>query len=391
MSETCSLLGRIGVRFLLAAAILLVIAAVPSARAQTLTTLYSFTGGADGASPMGDLVRDAQGNLYGTTSSGAANCGTVYELTEPGTFEMLHTFTGADGCAPCAGLARDEQGNLYGTTWVGGAYGWGTVFVVTPSGTTTVLHDFTGGMDGGTLRSSVILDAQGNLYGTTLAGGGCGNGTVFELAPSGKLTVLHSFRCMPSTVRTSDGRDPWAGLIFDNQSNLYGTTYYGGAYGWGTVFKVNPNKRQQWDTALYNFTGGADGELPRAGLVLDGLGNLFGTTSSTVFEITASGRLEVLHSFTGPPDGSWPWADLVLDAQGNLYGTTSRGGAYGFGYGTVFMVTSLGTEKVVYSFTEGADGGLPDGGLILDEQGNLYGTTSQAGVYGYGTIFKLTP
>jgi len=405
MSNTHSSLKRTGTGLLRVAAILaLLFSAVPSARAQTLTTLYSFTGGADGSEPQADLIMDGQGNLYGATPSGGAyNCGTVFELTVSGAFELLSTFAGGtDGCGPLAALTRDNQGNLYGATFWGGAYGGGTVFMVTPSGVKTVLHNFTAGGEGAQPQSTVVLDAQGNLYGTTIGGGTCGHGTVFELTPSGTATALHRFNCPASIIRTTDGANPEAGVMFDSQGNLYGTTTYGGVYGAGTVFKVTPNKRQ-WNTELYNFTGGGDGRQPHSGVVVDTQGNVYGTTMfggdsydcslggcGTVFQITPSGTEKVLHTFTAPPDGHWPTSDLVLDAQGNLYGTTAYGGAYDY-TGTVFMVTPSGTEKVLYSFSGGADGGGPWGGLVRDAQGNLYGTTYSGGTYGYGTVFKLTP
>jgi uncharacterized repeat protein (TIGR03803 family) len=322
------------------------------------TVLYSFTGsGGDGAIPNGGLVLDAQGNLYGTTyqggdlaCAGGGGCGTVFKVDKTGKETVLHTFTGGDGSSPYAGLAWDAHGNLYSTTWGGGAYSAGTVFKLDTTDTETVLYSFTGGGDGGWPTAGLVLDAQGNLYGTALGGGdpacayGCG--TVFKLDTTGKETVLYSF-----TGTGGDGEGPSTGLVRDAKGNLYGTTQSGGdlacsaPHGCGTVFKVDTTGKE---TTLHTFTGtGGDG--------LDSQG------------------------------------DLMRDAQGNLYGTTWVGGAYNGG--TVFKVGTTGKETVLYSFTDGADGEAPGAGLVRDTQGNLYGTTTQEQrpPYWQGTVFKLTP
>ena len=341
------------------------------------------------------------------------------------TESVLYSFEGSpDGAFPVAGLARDAQGNLYGTTEEGGnpgacphygRYDCGTVFKVDTTGKETVLYSFTGGADGANPHAGLVPDAQGNLYGTTYFGGdpacvsegtyGCG--TVFKLDTSGNETVLHSFAGHPG-----DGANPEAGLVRDAQGNLYGTTLTGGSGGpelcsgvggCGTVFKLDTTSKE---TVLYSFTGVPDGEEPDAGLVRDAQGNLYGTTYNggasnlgTVFELDTTGKETVLHSFTGTGgDGSEPYGGLVLDAQGNLYGTTSFGGASGDG--TVFELDTAGKETVLYSFTgTGGDGAYPSGlvRLVRDAQGNLYGTTYEGGdlacdaPYGCGTVFKLTP
>ncbi len=345
------------------------------------TVLHSFTiRPADGEFPVGNLIL-AKGKLYGTTITGSGgkggcggySCGTVFEVTSSGkNEEVLYDFVGGpDGAGPWAGLVRDAGGNFYGTTYEGGggdgfdcihdagnASGCGTVFKVTPSGTETVLYRFTGGTDGGVPKAGLVLDAEGNLYGTTSIGGdlscgsGGGCGTVFEVTPTGTETVLHSFAGYPN-----DGADPMAGLVRDAKGNLYGTTFAGGS-----------------------------------GCVNVGCG--------TVFEVTSSGQETVLHSFVGGSDGYEPWAGLVRDAKGNLYGTTYGGGGSGcapsYGCGTVFKVTPSGTETVLYRFTGGTDGGLPLAGLVLDKHGNLYGTTSSGGdpscnAQSCGAVFEVTP
>jgi uncharacterized repeat protein (TIGR03803 family) len=376
--------------------------ATTNGSAQTLTTLYSFTGGSDGATPFAGLISDPSGNLYGTTQiDGDAGAGTVFELVNSSgnyTVKVLYSFTGgSDGGYPFAGgLISDSSGNLYGTTQGGGAAGNGTVFeLVNSSGNYTekVLYSFTGGSDGGGPLGGLIADSSGNLYGTTAAG----NGTVFELVnSSGNYTekVLYSF------TGGSDGRQPFAGLIFDSSGNLYGTTLFGGAAGNGTVFELVNSSGNYTEKVLYSFTNGSDGGQPAAGLIFDSSGNLYGTTGSggaagagTVFElVNSSGNYteRVLYSFGGS-DGANPVAGLIADASGNLYGTTALGGAAGAG--TVFeLVNSSGnyTEKVLYSFTSfTSDGSEPEDGLIADSSGNLYGTTVLGG-FGAGTVFKIS-
>jgi uncharacterized repeat protein (TIGR03803 family) len=388
--------------------------ATGSAQAQTYTerVLYSFMGGTDGAYPIAGLVRDGQGNLYGTTSGGGG-CGTVFKLDATGAETVLYRFTGAgrgDGCFPTASLVRDTQGNLYGTTASGGTlrcappYGCGTVFKVDTTGKETVLHSFTAEQDGWRPWAGLTRDAQGTLYGTTEFGGGnycsffpdyAGCGTVFKVDNIGIETVLHRF-----TEEGDDGWNPSAGLILDAQGNLYGTTRGGGAYGrneygYGTVFKVDMTGKE---TVLYSFEGEADGNSPSAGLVLDAQGNMYGTTNGTVFKLDTTGEETVLYRFTGTGgDGALPLAGLVRDMQGDLYGTTYFGGdpACEGGCGTVFKLDTTGKETVLHSFTgTGGDGcytSATSAGLVRDMQGNLYGTTTECGAYGMGTVFRLTP
>jgi uncharacterized repeat protein (TIGR03803 family) len=395
------LLKCIGPKFLLFATVLVWLVATPQpAQAQTLKSLYSFTGGADGANPyFGDLVLDAKGNLYGTTFAGGAapGLGVVFEVNPAGTEKVLFTFNSADGCSPYAGLVRDATGTLYGTTGSCGAYGYGTVFEVTKQGTGTALYSFTGGADGGQPIAGLIRDTGGNLYGTTNEGGavgcfGLGCGTVFEVTPAGNETVLHAF------TGGADGENPVAGLVRDAKGNLYGTTGQGGAQCCGTVFEVTPSDTE---TILFSFNY-TDGSGPGPNrLVTDAEGNFYGTTSvggasgnGTVFELTRKGTETVLYSFTGAADGFAPYGGVIRDAKGNLYGTTFQGAGIGCndaGCGTVYELTSAGKFTVLHTFTGGADGGNPAAGLVMDKGGNLYGTTYGGGPHGHGTVFKLTP
>jgi uncharacterized repeat protein (TIGR03803 family) len=271
-----------------------------------------------------------------------------------------------------------------------------------------VLHKFKLGLDASGVAAGVILDAEGNLYGTTSGGGNYAAGDVYKLSPARKQTVLYSF------TGEADGFYP-LGLIFDVVGNLYGTTYGGGADSYGTIFKLDTTGKE---TVLYSFTGTSDGAYPQSPLIQDAQGNFYGTTSvacllwnldcffggysggargGTVFELSKSGVFKVLYTFTGGADGDSPWG-VIRDANGNFYGATSYGGAHGFG--TVFKLTSSGDETVLYNFTGGSDGGNPFAPLIEDAGGNFYGTTFTGGITtgachfldqtSCGTVFKLS-
>jgi uncharacterized repeat protein (TIGR03803 family) len=310
----------------------------------TLTTLHSFDG-TDGYDSRAGLVQATNGDFYGTTSSGGAEgVGTVFKITPGGALTTLHSFDGADGTYPYAGLVQATNGNLYGTTVNGGpggcaGSGCGTVFKITPSGTLTTLHYF-GGTDGsGTDPWAGLVQAtNGDLYGTTLGGNGV-YGTVFKITPSGMLTTLHGFDI-------TDGEYPVAGLVQVTNGDLYGVTEAGGTNGDGTVFKITPSGEL---TTLYSFCSGGDctdGREPEGGLVQATDGNLYGTTYyggangyGTVFKITPSGTLTTLHSFDGT-DGTYPYAGLIQDTNGTFYGTTQGGGSSEPpGYGTVFSLS----------------------------------------------------
>jgi uncharacterized repeat protein (TIGR03803 family) len=259
--------------------------------------------------------------------------------------------------------------------------------------TETVLYSFGSQSDDGYYPfAGLVFDKKGNLFGTTVSGGADGYGTVFELTTAGTEKVLYSFGSQPG-----DGQSPEAGLVFDKKGNLFGTTVSGGADGYGTVFELTTAGTEK---VLYSFgSQSGDGQSPYAGLVFDKEGNLYGTTEKggadgygTVFELTAAGAEKVLYNFGSQPgDGQRPYASLVFDEKGNLYGTTEYGGAYT--EGTVFELTAAGAEKVLYSFgSQTVDGGYPYAGLVFDKDGTgLYGTTVSGGADNYGTVFEVTP
>lgn len=328
--------------------------------------LYSFADSADG-SPVSGVIADSNGNLYGETAEGGAQGeGTVYELSpsEKGwTKTILYSFVDqTTGISPVGGLVLDAKGNIYGTTPQGGVpFGLGTVFQLTPGEngwTEKVILAFGRNRDGGLPFAGPVIDGQGNLYGTTFAG--YGEGTVYELTPqpdgSWKRVVLHRF------TGKKDGGNPSGSLILDAAGNLYGTTQAGGApinqngcdFGCGTVFELSPGPTKWELTVLYAFAGGQDGKQPDAAVAFDESGNLYGTTElgggtgcnlnfgcGTAFELTPSAKAPwtetVLHRFENQPDGLIPQGALIPDTEGNWYGTTGTGGPKDLG--TVFRLT----------------------------------------------------
>ena len=392
-------------RFLIGVALALLCTLTMSSFGQTESVLYTFQAGTDAALPYAGLVHDSIGNLYGTTLwGGTYNDGAVFKLDRGGHERVVYSFVGGnDGIAPAASLFLDKGGNLYGTTTRGGSSAdAGIVFKIDATGKETVLHRFTGGSDGGTPLASLLRDRSGNLYGTTYSGGdaSCLCGTIFKVSPAGAETVLHTFG------RGADGQFPLGGLIADSSANLYGTTKGGGAYGAGTVFKID---RTGSETVLYSFNpgNGTDGLQPSGNLARDAAGNLYGTTleggdqntclnfgCGTVFKVDPSGNETVLYAFGDEPDGAGPSSGVVLDHAGNLYGTTYSGGPGGpDGFGTVFKVDPLGQETVLYHFSGALDGGFPHCSLLIDRVGDLYGTTFSGGPpeTGEGVVFKIKP
>jgi uncharacterized repeat protein (TIGR03803 family) len=332
---------------------------------------------------------------------------------------LLNTFKQkSDGTDPAAPLTVNSQGRFFGTTMLGGSNagkcagnGCGTVYILTPNGTGgysfVVAFKFTGSPDGSAPAGGVILDAAGNLYGTTKYGGTFGYGTVYELTPSVSgvwtETILYNF-----TASNSDGAWPVGNLVLDGSGNLYGVTLAGGSHGGGTAFMLSPKSGGGWtETVLHSFFDTlTDGYYPQAGMVLDAAGNLYGTLSNggahtkygAVFELSPSSggtwKETLLYSFAGTGDGCSPEAALTFDSAGNLYGTAMGCGGTGYS-GTVFELSpsSKGwTDHIIHHFkTTGGDGTGPVAPVILDSAGNLYGTTYSGGVNGFGAVYKLTP
>lgn len=361
---------------------------------QSFKVLYTFKGGNDGAYPGADLTRDENGTLYGTTSGGGKfSEGTVFKLAPSGQEKVLYAFPGfVYGGYPFSQLLLDKAGNLYGTTLSGGGqFGelYGTVFKLEPGGKLTNLVVFSG-LNGINPEAGLIQDPAGNLYGTTNEGGPHAEGTVFELTKTGHQRMLHGFSLEP------DGALPGCRLLRDEQGNLYGTTFLGGGTSdFGTVFEID---RFGKETILYRFLGGAEGMHPSAGLIRDEDGNLYGTTAGTagifppffygtIFKLDRAGNHTLLYGFTGGLDGGSPSGGVVRDEAGNLYSATTRGGS--FNKGTVFMLDPNGKLTTLHDFTGGTDGSFPGSGLLLHE-GRLYGTTGTGAAFNSGTVFRIT-
>jgi uncharacterized repeat protein (TIGR03803 family) len=321
------------------------------------------------------------------------------------TFTVLHTFTGGtDGQSPSTGLILDHNGNLYGTSF-GVLYGaipgnYGTLFKIDRTGKQTILHRFHGPEGANPEVGHLIRDEDGNLYGVTDRGGtfpggtrGAGGGTVFKFDLQRRtFTSLYTFKGL------LDGDSPRGTLVRNEAGSIFGTTFGGGSVGYGTVFKLNKTGKE---SVLHNFQAGKDagGVEPDGGLIADRRGNLYGLNlpggdftdhGGNIFKIAPSGKETTLYTFTGGADGGLPFGQLLRDEEGNLYGTTWQGGANNLG--TIFKLDPTGHETVLHSFAGPLqrDGANPAAGLIRDEDGNLYGTTWAGGVQSnFGTVFKL--
>jgi len=409
----------------LATAFALTVVLTLSAQAQTFTVLHTFTGGADGANPDAGLTIDKAGNLYGTAAGGgytggdcafSGGCGTVFRLSYKGSgwiFTPLYSFHGgSDGAFPEARVIIGPNGSFYGTTWQGGYRSCymdldtcGTVFNLRPSAsacktalcswTETVLYRFTGGSDGAFPVSDVVFDPAGNMYLST------SNPAVVD-----KLTVSNGSWEVALSLGFnggSDGGPPISSLILDSTGNVYGVAAGGGASNYGLVFQLTASGSGWTENVLYTFQGGSDGLYPMAGLIFDQAGNLYGAASSggsgnggTVFELTPSNgnwNFSLLYSLSGSGGSrNGPLRSLTMDGAGNLYGTTYSDGAYGAG--SVFELTPSNgawTYTDLYDFTGGDDGANPYGGVTLDANGNLYGTTAFGGASDAGVVWKITP
>jgi uncharacterized repeat protein (TIGR03803 family) len=400
-------------RVVLGAILMLTVFALLPAQAQTFTVLYSFPGfSGDGLGPLGYLVQDAAGNLYGTTFEGGTATGgegTVFKIDKSATETVLVNFDSSNGSFPNSGLILDKEGNLYGPAKEGPG-GAGVLFRVSPKGKEKLLYAFEG-CECNRVRGpqgALSMDSAGNLYGAAYAGGHTGVGcppydcgAIFKLDTHGKLHTLYAFS-------GDDGDSPAGPLLQDPDGNLYGTTQYGGdlacpiapGQGCGIVFKLDQTGKL---SVLYTFTGGPDGGLPGSALVTDKANNLYGVAAGgnafcyggcgVIFKLSPAGDLTVLYTFTGGADGNYPNDPLAIDAKGNLYGTTAGEFISNESpFGSVFELTASGEFIVLHNLDGATDGETPFSGPIRDAAGNLYGTAFAGGEggLGHGTVFKVT-
>lgn len=378
------------------------------------TIIYSFAGGGDGEYADTDLVRDAAGNLFGTTVQGGTSAsGTVWELSPSNgswTHSVLYSFSGGnDGGEPYKGVTLDGQGNIFGTAVTGGSGGCeggcGVVYELTNSGGTwmqAVVYAFTGADDGAGPGAGLTIDSNGDVYGTTPTGGAYGQGTIFRLhRTSGgtwKLKVLHAF------TGGSDGIGGSAGRLVLAGDRLYGTCTAGGDNGQGTAFELTQNIKGHWKfKPIYEFTGEPDAGFPYGGLALDSSGNLYGTTyyggadgAGSVYRLARKSGAwseNLLYSFTGGGDGDAPLGNVVIDSGGNLFGTTSGGGSAGDG--VIFALTRASKtrwqESVEHAFQGSPDGEYAYNGMVGDGAGDYFGATTQGGQEDEGAIYEFTP
>ena len=354
-----------------------------------VVTLCRFRG-YNGLSPHGALVRGLDGNFYGTTGfggtygNGSVNGGTVFRMTAAGSLTTLHSFSGLDGGWPYAGLAEATDGNLYGTTSYGGESGLGTVFRITKEGVLTTLWSFSGD-DGGRPLGPLLQATNGDLYGTTSWGWPKNEGTIFRVGLSGPLTTVHAFG-------GPDGSSPKSALVQTGDGTIYGTTTYGGWSGAGTLFTIAPDGASF--SSLMSFAGGG-GRIPRSPVVEASDGSFYGTTAfggakgfGTIFRIAASGSFSTLASFAGT-DGSLPDTGLVEGRDGDLYGTAPQGGTQNLG--SVFRVTKGGFLTALHSFAGYPSEGNQPSKLILAADGDFYGATTLGGSRNRGTLFRVKP
>lgn len=373
------------------------------ASAQSFTVIHNFTGGSDGANPLGGFFIVGE-ELYGAASSGGSSgVGVVFKLNTSGEETVLHEFSGGtDGANPEGRLVMDKAGNFYGTTNIGGVSNAGTVFKVTRKGVETVLYSFPGKPDGANPVAGLAIDKEGNLYGTTTAGGASGNGTVFKLAVPTETGGEWAEQVLYSFGAGTDGKTPVGGVTLDASGNLYGTTSAGGTDGDGTVFELTPSTPSWTENILHNFLLGSDGGVPYAGLVLDDE-TLYGATTEggeggqsgggTLFELKKASGVWTFSELYGLSGWgiSGSYRNLLM-VGGKIYATTHCDGQNNAG--TVYELSLAGGSwnyTPLYVFTGGSDGLYSISNLVADSKGNLYGVTLLGGANGSGVAFKVTP
>jgi uncharacterized repeat protein (TIGR03803 family) len=384
----------------LLAAILALLPVTSQGAGVSVINLHSFDDYYNGEAPYSSLVPGANGLFYGTTfEGGSANAGVIFEMASNGAVNTLYTFTGGmDGAFPQAGLYLANDGNFYGTTVEGGTSGTGSLFRLTSGGVFSSLYSFTALPQGGTNQDganpgdSLVQASDGNLYGTASAGGANSSGTLFKINLSGSFQLVYAFSAVGTNGENSEGSDPEAALIQGTNGVLYGTAYAGGSNGFGTVFAYSVAQSQM--TSLHSFQKAVDGANPMAALVQGTNGSFYGTTSQggsetngTLFKITSAGGFSFLHAFTGGSDGANPLAPLVQGTNGNFYGTCANSDS---GFGTVFEATTSGTVSGLYAFTGENDGANPAAALVEAAGGGFFGTASSDGSNNLGAIFSIT-
>lgn len=362
---------------------------VTGSEAQTYTyiDLYNFwTNSGDPAEPAHEslIAQGRDGSLYSTSPTGGSSLsglGTVFKITPAGVLTVLYRFDSTHGSTPTGGLTLGADGNLYGTTTSGGDFDNGTVFKITPAGSLTVLHSFNRAVEGYDPSAAPIQARDGNFYGTTFYGGTNNLGTVYKVTPAGNLSTLYSFD-------SAHGTNHQTALVEGLDGNLYGLASEGGASGYGTAYKIT---RTGQITTLYSFdfTHGAE---PLAALALGRDGNFYGTTTGggsdgigTIFKITSTGALTVLYSFNFANDGSGPYAGVAIGTDNNFYGTTQSGGVT---CGTLFKLSPQGQYSIVYTFMN-ATGCTPEVTLLQHTNGIFYGDTLVGGSQSLGVVYSF--
>jgi len=400
--------------------------------AQNLTALQNLSG-SNGAQPLSGVVADNAGNLYVTSSAGGLGGGTVIQLSPANgggwTQTVIYNFaaTTTDGVYPSGAIVFDNAGNLYGTTEHGGQFNGGTAFELSPviggTWTETILHSFGNGTDGIFPTGGLAIDAAGNLYGTTVKGGVNKNcsysgttstcGIAFQLVPGGgnswTYNTIHQFG------GKGDAYFPWAPLVVDSNGNLFGQCSLGGTYGHGMTFELSLVSGVWNETLVHAWGNGNDGQYPYSPVTIAPDGSLYMALSQTgvkgnmggVFRLVPNGNSwteQSVYYFGINVDGQFPQSSLVFDNAGNLYGTTQHGGITpSLGYGTLYRLTPTQgswTETILYNFSGGADGGVPSGSMVIDNNNNIYGTTWYGGnaqtcfigpIPGCGVVFQFSP
>jgi uncharacterized repeat protein (TIGR03803 family) len=369
------------------------------------TTLFSFNKFVNGSYPQAKAIQGSDDFLYGTTLTGGTNeeglggLGTVFKMSTNGALIWSFSFGGSNGALPTAGLVQAADGNFYGTTSTGGATSNGTVFRITPGGALTNIYSFQNKADGADPQGDLCIGSDGFLYGTTSTNGtGAEGGTVFKMSTNGAASWFF-------VLTTNTGTVPVAGLAQGTDGNFYGTTALSGTNTAGTVFRISSNEVA---TAIYSFAADTNGGVPEAGLVEGTDGKLYGSTSTggnltlnfgngygTLFKITTSGALKTLVTFDGT-NGGGPEAGMMLAGDGNFYGTTTMGGAgVEASFGTIFQLTTNGALSTLLSFDGNYNGSSPHSALVQGLDGGLYGTTANGGsndlaTDGDGTVFRLS-